>query len=195
MGQRRQEMLPRMTLSPRSMTLALLFVSACSPAGQGAAPGDGGRDVTTIDASGPATEGGAAGCTPYDASGIDPDVIQPGADLVVALKCRKCHGDDLSGNPGGVQTDAGLGYPPNLTPDPATGLGCWTDPQIENAFLDGVDQEGGALCPSMPRFVEAGVDAWSAYEILAYLRSMPAHYGTVPDTTCPAGAPSDAGTE
>jgi hypothetical protein len=175
--------------------LGLLLVTSCSSGAQDNAPRDGGADVTTTDATGPGIEGGDEVCTPYDASAIDMDVVQAGADLVVALKCRKCHGDDLSGNPGGAQTDAGFGYPPNITPDPATGIGCWTDPQIENAFLDGVDDEGGALCPSMPHFAEAGVDAWSAYEILEYLRSMPAHYGTVPDTTCPADAGStDAGT-
>jgi hypothetical protein len=58
----------------------------------------------------------------------------------------------LSGNDAGLG-DSGLTWPPNLTSDPATGLGCWTDQQIQNAIVNGQDPEGGTLCPSMPIWV------------------------------------------
>lgn len=173
---------------PRALLGVLLAVAACGHEAAGAP--DASRSV--LDAA--ADVEGDAPCAPFDAGTLDEDAIQPGADLVVALKCRKCHGDDLSGNPGGVQTDAGFGYPPNITPDPATGLGCWTNAQIESAFLDGVDDQGRTLCPPMPRFAEAGVDAASADEIVTFLRSVPARVASVPDTTCAAG-PVDASAE
>lgn len=168
----------------------LLALTACTGGG-GSAPQDAGRrGDATVPAGDAASSADAPsttlpdGCVLYDATWLDDDVVQPGADLVLALKCRHCHDDDLSGNPGGVQTEAGFAYPPNITPDPTTGIGCWTDEQIERAFLDGVDDQGQPLCPSMPRFAEAGVDALAAQEILEYLRSVPPKLGTVPDTTC-----------
>lgn len=139
----------------------------------------------------PAADGG---CTPYDASHLDSAAVQAGRALALALKCAKCHGDQLSGNPNGVQspqTEGGLAYPPNLTPDPATGLGCWTDDQIENAFLHGIDNEGQPLCPPMPHFADAGVDASGAADLLAFLRSVPAVSLKVPAT--PDCTPHPAG--
>lgn len=148
--------------------------------------GHGGAATGPADAStGETANALDAPCAPYDSSGLDPNAVQAGAALLVALKCRHCHNDDLSGNPAGVQTEAGLGYPPNITPDPTTGIGCWTDEQIERAFLDGVDDQGRTLCPQMPRFAEAGVDATAAAEIVDYLRGVPVRVGTVPETTCP----------
>lgn len=170
------------------MLVSLVCATGCGH-GSGAATGP--SDASTGDsASAPDGAHADAGemdapCAPYDASGLDPDAVQAGATLLVALKCRHCHNDDLSGNPAGVQTEAGLGYPPNITPDPTTGIGCWTDDQIERAFLDGVDDQGRTLCPQMPRFAEAGVDASGAADIVEYLRSVPVRVGTVPDTTCP----------
>jgi hypothetical protein len=125
------------------------------------------------------------GCRPYDASHLEGVAVQAGRALALALKCAKCHGDQLSGNPNGVQspqTEGGLAYPPNLTPDPGTGLGCWTDDQIESAFLHGVDNEGQPLCPPMPRFANAGVDASGAADLLAFLRSLPTVSLQVPNT-------------
>ncbi len=157
-----------------------------------------GVDATIVpDASADVSD---AGCVPYDASSLDPAAVEAGAALVTVLRCQHCHGQTLSGNPDGVpspQTEGGTAYPPNLTPDPTTGLGCWTDQQIETAFLYGIDNEGQPLCPPMPHFAEAGVDASGAADILAYLRSLQATTLNVPDTpNCTLGPlPSDGGAE
>jgi hypothetical protein len=42
------------------------------------------------------------------------------------------------------------GYPANLTPDPATGIGSWTDDDITTAIRTGVDDEAMILCAVMP---------------------------------------------
>lgn len=65
-------------------------------------------------------------------------------------------------------------YVPNLTSDPATGLGLWSDDQIRRAVRDGVDAHGGLLFPVMPfdafqHMSDDDVDA-----VVAYLRSVPA---------------------
>jgi hypothetical protein len=177
------------------------------------APDGGGPDATTTDGApagddggGPAGDAGGGGggddggCTPYVASGLDDAAVSAGNALVTTLKCRKCHGDLLSGNPDGVQsaqTEGGLAFPPNLTPDPATGLGCWTNAEIANAFLNGIDDQGEPLCPPMPHFADAGVDAAAAAEIIAYLRSLHPVVANIPNTpSCTIGAPGpEAGAE
>jgi len=92
----------------------------------------------------------------------------------------------------------GLGLPPNLTSDPATGLGCWTNAQIENAILNGTDNEGMPLCPPMPRFGhlagDGGLDGAGAQAVVAYLRSLAVVVYQVPDTPNCA-APSDGGAD
>jgi hypothetical protein len=138
------------------------------------------------------------GCVPFDAGPLDDAQVQAGRALVHSLGCTTCHGGTLSGNNDGVtspETEGGLAYPPNLTSDPATGLGCWTNADIERAFLHGIDDQGQPLCPPMPRFANRGVDAGGAAEIVAYLRSLPKLVNQVPNTpqcTIPTDAGPDA---
>jgi hypothetical protein len=134
----------------------------------------------------------ASACPLFDGS-LDAQWIDAGNALIGQFKCNECHGSGLTGNNDSI-VDSGLVYAPNLTPDPTTGLGCWSDDQVEQAILDGVDNQDGALC-QMPhfrtRFLEAGIDPQTgAAQIAGLLRSLPPRQHTVPDTVCPAG---DAG--
>jgi hypothetical protein len=49
----------------------------------------------------------------------------------------------LKGLPGKV-------YAPNITPDPETGVGNWSDDQLARAIREGVSHDGRALFPFMP---------------------------------------------
>ena len=125
-----------------------------------------------------------------------------GLQLVGQHKCENCHGSTLEGNNDGVPSltvEGGIAYPPNLTSDPATGLGCWTDDQIENAILNGIDNMGMPLCPPMPRFGhegDAGLDQAQAAAVVAYLRSLQHAVNNVPDTpNCPQPTVPEAGPE
>jgi hypothetical protein len=158
--------------------------------------------------SGDASDGGT--CAIYDASGLNEASVAAGFIQVWQVyKCWKCHqnatdlvddagnGIVLNGNTAGLG-DSGLIFPPNLT-NSAPALGCWTDPQIQTAMLQGLDLEGGALCPPMPVFGtgDAGgrpMDAGTAQEIIDYLRSLTPSNQTTTDTTCsgPSDAASDA---
>jgi hypothetical protein len=40
-------------------------------------------------------------------------------------------------------------YAANITPDPDTGIGKWTDAQIAKAIRDGVDRDGQPYKPPM----------------------------------------------
>lgn len=114
-----------------------------------------------------------------------------GMMAVQALRCANCHQDEpvdagliLSGRLTSIVNDAGV-FPANLTPDPMMGLGCWTDDQIINAFMNGINEKGQMLCGRMPMFA-GRVDAGVAQEIVNFLRSIQAVHKEIPETlVCP----------
>jgi hypothetical protein len=61
----------------------------------------------------------------------------------------------------------------NLTPDPTTGLGNWTDEQIKRAFRDGVARDNTVLYPVMPYSVFHNMTDDDADAIVLFLRSIP----------------------
>jgi len=149
-----------------------------------------------------AADGGAADatCTPVDAGSFMDAQIQAGKSIALTHKCALCHGGQLQGNGVGVPSktaEGGIAYPPDLTPDPVNGLGCWTNAQVEGAFLHGIDDEGSPLCAPMPHFGEiadGGIDEAGALDLLAYLRSLPIIVNPTPNTpNCPM--PVDAGVD
>ncbi len=159
-------------------------------------------------------------CVAFDASALDEASVAAGFEQVWQVyHCASCHqktsqtvddaghGIVLSGNNDGLG-DSGMIFPPNLTGDPTTGIGCWSNADIENAILEGLDQEGGALCKPMPKFGEPAttadggpkpgypMDAGTAKEIVDYLRSLPVVVNETTDTTCPVlEAGSDAASD
>jgi len=93
-----------------------------------------------------------------------------GAYLAQIMDCGGCHTPGaLTGQPdmkrafagsdiGFGIPDVGVFYPPNLTPDPETGLGRWTQAQIVAAVRNGVRPDGRVLAPIMP---------WKSYAVLS----------------------------
>ncbi len=124
-----------------------------------------------------------AGCSTFD-GGLDEEEVAEGKTLVAKWECASCHQGDKGTLAGGMLGIEGrvTAFPPNLTPDPATGLGCWTDQQIETAMSAGVDNQGVPICV-MPRFT---LDSASLHKIVEYLRSLPPVSNQVPDTSCPS---------
>ena len=198
-------------LRPRTLFCAGLFVALDLVAAGAWLAGCGDEAVSPTplgDAgAGGASDAGDAGdafdgntCGLIDASALDPAAVAYGLVLIQSHKCFSCHGDTLSGNDDGVTyaaDEGGTAYPPNLTPDFVTGLGCWTTPQIVRAILDGIDNMEQPICPPMPQFSDAGALTLTPVEALAvaeYLESLPAIVNNVPNTNCPAGPPPpDAG--
>jgi nicotinate dehydrogenase subunit B len=143
------------------------------------------------------------GCHVYDAAGLADADVQQGLALVQSLGCPKCHqaepadsGIFLTGKTTTIVPDAAI-FPKNLTPDPVTGLGCWSDPQIINAILNGIDDQDAALC-TMPKFA-ARLDGGSAQAalIVAFLRTLPPVRKEIPESqqVCPPPAATDAGSD
>ena len=83
------------------------------------------------------------------------DATQPGEYLFRAAGCANCHTDEENkGAPlaGGraLQTPFGIFYTSNITPDPETGIGNWSEADFVRALREGVDDEGSQLYPAFP---------------------------------------------
>jgi hypothetical protein len=165
--------------------------------------GEGGTQDVTDDSG--EVEGDAA-CKPFDTRQLDEASVAAGRMFIETTgHCYRCHqavpvdaGIALSGNDNTV-VDGGMVYPPNLTPDPGTGLGCWTNDQIATAILYGIDNQGLTLCGVMPRWglprgdAAAPLNDASVYNVVEFLRSLPGVVHQVSETTCPASSTITAG--
>ncbi len=71
---------------------------------------------------------------------------------------------------------------PNLTPDPETGAGRWTDDQFARAIREGVGHDGRALFPMMPYTHYRAMSDEDLASVVVYLRSLPAVHNPLPPT-------------
>lgn len=92
----------------------------------------------------------------------------PGFGLPFDPQSHGAHGwvwDEKDGFPGTVAAS-------NITPDPETGIGKWTDGEVLRAMREGVDRDGNALFPIMPygHFRQMSDD--DAKAVVAYIRTL-----------------------
>jgi len=71
---------------------------------------------------------------------------------------------------------------PNLTPDPETGAGLWTDDQLARAIREGVGHDGRALFPLMPYMNYRRMSDEDLASLIVYLRSLPPLRNPLPKT-------------
>ena len=81
----------------------------------------------------------------------------------------------LKGFPGKV-------YAPNITPDPETGAGNWSDDQLARAIREGIGHDGRALFPFMPYPGFRVMSDEDLASIIVYLRSLPPVHKQQPTT-------------
>lgn len=103
------------------------------------------------------------------------------AEGVVA--CANCHiARDHNGRPltdkglsGGMLFDenAFQAYAPNITPDPETGIGKWTDAQLANAIREGIRPDGSLIGPPMPISFYRTMSDTDLAAIIVYLKAQP----------------------
>jgi mono/diheme cytochrome c family protein len=115
------------------------------------------------------------------AEGIDAqkfDQIEKGRYLAIVGDCAACHSLPGSGHEfaGGrpLETPFGVLLGPNITPDPQTGIGAWTDDEFVNALKKGTGRGGTLLFPAMPYTYYTKVTRDDALAIRAYLNTVPA---------------------
>lgn len=95
--------------------------------------------------------------------------------------CISCHKPDPANKsadaalPSGgapLKTPIGVLYPPNLTPDPATGLGQWSELQFVNAVQRGILPGDTHAIPAFPYTSYAAMRTEDVLDILAYLKTL-----------------------
>jgi mono/diheme cytochrome c family protein len=103
--------------------------------------------------------------------------VTRGEYLLRAGGCVSCHtaagGRKLAGGRA-LATPFGTFYSPNITPDPETGIGRWTDAQFLRALREGVRPDGANYFPVFPYPSFTGITDSDALAIKAYLFSVPA---------------------
>ncbi len=105
--------------------------------------------------------------------------VSRGEYLTRAGGCFSCHsapaGTPLAGGRG-LATPFGTFYSPNITPDPDTGIGRWTDAQFLRALRQGIRPDGANYFPVFPYTSFTGITDEDALAIKAYLFSrQPVH--------------------
>ncbi len=71
---------------------------------------------------------------------------------------------------------------PNITPDPETGAGNWSDDQLARAIREGVGHDGRALFPLMPYEHFRSMSDEDLASIIVYLRALPPVRNPLPQT-------------
>jgi mono/diheme cytochrome c family protein len=126
-----------------------------------------------------------------------PARLARGKYLVEAvLTCNHCHspndwtkhdapippGMELAGQDMGSDPSLGHLIAPNLTPDPETGTGKWTDDMLVRAIREGVGHDGRALFFLMPYRLYRHLPDEDVASIVVYLRSLPPARNPLPKT-------------
>ena len=120
-----------------------------------------------------ALAGGAAWAA---GDGQDFSGIERGRYLTIAGDCAGCHTDTGGGQPfaGGrpIETPFGSVIASNITPDPETGIGAWTDEEFARAVAQGIGRNGVHLYPAMPYPYYARISHDDVLAIRAYLATL-----------------------
>ncbi len=79
--------------------------------------------------------------------------LERGRELAALGNCVTCH-TSAQGKPNagglGIQTPFGTVYSTNLTPDPQTGIGLWSQQAFNRAMREGISRDGQHLYPAFP---------------------------------------------
>ena len=103
------------------------------------------------------------------------NAVSRGAYLAVLGDCAGCH--NVPNKPafsGGMPFTAAFGtvYSTNITPDPKTGIGGWTEEQFYRALHEGVAANGDHLYPAFPYIYFTHISRADSDALFAYLKSL-----------------------
>jgi mono/diheme cytochrome c family protein len=117
--------------------------------------------------------------------------LSNGQEMFNAGGCASCHAvprqpDRLRLGGGlAIPTPFGTFYAPNISPDPADGIGRWSEVDFVDAVTRGVSPAGTHYFPAFPytSYQHARID--DVRDLFAYLKTLPAVSGTVRDHDVP----------
>ena len=123
--------------------------------------------------------------TEWQALGLAGDAAA-GRLVFFAGGCESCHKSPGQDDPlrlgGGLElkTPFGSFYPPNISSDPADGIGGWRPVDIANALLSGVSRDGLHLYPSLPYTSYQRMTPKDVADLVAFLRTLAPVSGRAP---------------
>ena len=106
------------------------------------------------------------------------DAVERGAYLAKVGDCFGCHTDDAPGAvpyAGGraIVSPFGTFHGPNITPDPRSGIGQWTEHDFVRAMRQGLSPFGAPYFPAFPYPSYTRTTDDDLRDLWAYLRSLP----------------------
>jgi mono/diheme cytochrome c family protein len=116
---------------------------------------------------------------PTSADAAAPAEVKRGAYLVRALgHCQECHSERsfLGAIKRGGELAGAVGFAPNLTPDPDTGLGKWSPADFQDFLKMGMTRDGDFVGGEMAEVVRNSTSKLTDSDlaaVIAYLRSVP----------------------
>lgn len=118
---------------------------------------------------------------PAQFAGLTADPAR-GEAVYHAAGCGSCHmapgaqGDDRAVLAGGqrFETPFGAFLAPNISPDPAQGIGGWTVPMLADAVLEGVSPDGRHYYPAFPWDSYRGMMPQDLVDLHGHLATLPA---------------------
>ena len=109
----------------------------------------------------------------------DGSAVQRGEYIFRTTGGCSCHTDGENGGAfmaGGrpIKTPFGLVYGTNITPDPKTGIGSWSDEDFIRAMTEGIAPDGSHYFPVFPYTSFTGMSREDLLDLKAFLFSIPA---------------------
>jgi mono/diheme cytochrome c family protein len=114
-----------------------------------------------------------------------------GENIFNAGGCSACHAvpkqPDRARLGGGLAIPSPFGtfYAPNISPDPADGIGKWSETDFVNAVMRGVSPEGAHYFPVFPYTSYTHAKLEDVRDLFAYLKTLPPVSGKVRDHDVP----------
>jgi mono/diheme cytochrome c family protein len=127
----------------------------------------------------------AASAAPYTPNPKNGEVI------FNAGGCSSCHA--VPSQPERTRLGGGLAIPspfgtfyaPNISPDPADGIGRWSEADFVNAVMKGISPDGTHYFPAFPYASYAHATVQDVRDLFAYLKTLPPVQGKVRDHDVP----------
>jgi mono/diheme cytochrome c family protein len=85
--------------------------------------------------------------------------------------CTSCHGEDLGGGLA-LESEFGTFHVPNISPDPVTGIGTWSELDLVNAMMLGSSPRGEHYYPSFPYTSYTRMKVQDIIDLKAYLDTL-----------------------
>lgn len=128
-----------------------------------------------------------------------PERVERGRYLATSVNgCVYCHSEKdwqapgfppKAGTEGGGRNCGEEGLPwmtaPNITPDPESGAGTWTDDMFARAIREGIGHDGRALFPMMPYLQYRHLSDEDLASVVVFIRSLPPLRRTLPPSQIP----------